>query len=321
VRSSKDLPHPPTRTALGHIPHDADLSRTSNYLVHSPHTPLAEAYRRLRTNLQFLDASRPLRTFVVTSTLPGEGKSTTAVNLALVMAEKGSHVLLVDADLRSPSIADLCGLEGAAGLSAVLIHEAAIEDVAQPWQVAGLDVIAAGQVPPNPSQLVESHAMEEFIGRALELYDLVILDTPPLLAVTDGAVLARRTDGALVVARSRAVKQPDLAESLASLDAVGSHVLGVLVNDVRDNRADRHYGYGTSKPARGHESVRHLRRRPVARVAHVEQGTSLWPAEMPRHSASSAVPARGDAPDGADEQIDHDGPRSVQETGLRTTED
>ncbi|MCV2395820.1 polysaccharide biosynthesis tyrosine autokinase [Actinotalea sp. M2MS4P-6] len=278
VRTQRDIPQIPSRTVLGQVPQDSALRRDSLAVATSPHSPLAESYRRLRTNLQFLDASRPLRCVVVTSSLPGEGKSTTAINLALVMAEKGAKVLLVDADMRSPSVADLCGLEGSAGLSGVLIHEAELGDVVQPWQVHGLDVIAAGQIPPNPGQLVESTAMENFLHEAQERYDMVILDTAPLLAVTDAAILAHRTDGAIVVARSKRVRRPDLAEALASLDAVGAHVLGVLLNGAQGYRGDLKYGYGQTSG----RSKRRFRRlstvRPMASHKHVApQLTPLGP--------------------------------------------
>ncbi|HEY3438702.1 MAG TPA: polysaccharide biosynthesis tyrosine autokinase [Actinotalea sp.] len=249
VRTATDLPMAPARTILGQVPHDRSLARRPRAVLDHPHSPIAESYRRLRTNLQFLDASRRLRSFVITSSVPGEGKSTTSVNLALVMAEKGMRVLLVDADLRSPSIADICGLEGGAGLSAVLIHEAVIDDVAQPWGVPGLHVMTAGQIPPNPTQLIDSESMTEFLRAAGAQYDMVILDTPPLLAVTDAAVLAHLTDGALLVVGSRKVKKPDLQEALDSLDAASASVLGILVNGVARRRKDVRYGYGQT-PAR-----------------------------------------------------------------------
>ncbi len=249
VRTAKDLPTSPARATLGQIPRAKTLHRHPLAIVDDRHSLLAESYRRLRTNLQFLDASRKLRSLVVTSTVPGEGKSTTSINLALIMAENGARVLLVDADLRSPSIARICGLEGAAGLSAVLINEAEVDDVVQPWGAPGLDVLTAGLVPPNPSQLLESEAMRALLKQVRAAYDLVIVDTAPLLAVTDGAILARETDGAVVVARSRKVKRPELAEALASLDSVGATCLGLLVNSVPTSRSDSRYGYGR-QPAR-----------------------------------------------------------------------
>ena len=266
VRTADDLPRSPARAMLGQIPHDRSLSRRPRALLDEPHSPLAESYRRLRTNLQFVDASSPLRSLVVTSSVPGEGKSTTAVNLALVMAETGSRVLLVDADLRSPSVADICGLEGGAGLSAILIRDAEPEDVAQPWGTPGLDVITAGQIPPNPSQLIDSDAMGTFLKTVAEQYDFVILDTAPLLAVTDAAVLARRTDGAIVVARSRKVRRPLLAEALASLDSAGATCLGLVINGRPVPRSELKYGYG-SQPGRHARRLRRLRRRRSAAAA------------------------------------------------------
>lgn len=244
VRTTKDLPTNPPRAVLGQIPFDPALSKRQLALLDDAHSPLAESYRRLRTNLQFLDASKPLRSLVVTSALAGEGKSTTTVNLALVMAEKGARVLLVDADLRSPSVAGICGIEGEVGLSSILSGGAAVEDVVQPWGVPGLDVIVAGRIPPNPSQLVDSQAMDDFLASATDQYDLVIIDTAPLLALTDAAVLTRRTDGALVIARSRKVRRPDLVEALASLDAAGAVCLGLLVNGVPAKQSELRYGYG-----------------------------------------------------------------------------
>ena len=274
VRTADDLPRNPARPLLGQIPYDRVLLRRPRALLEDAHSPLAESYRRLRTNLQFLDASTPLRSFVVTSSVPGEGKSTTAVNLALVMAETGSRVLLVDADLRSPSIAEICGLEGGAGLSAILIREAEPQDVAQPWGIPGLDVITAGQIPPNPSQLIDSDAMVTFLRAAVEQYDLVIVDTAPLLAVTDAAVLARRTDGAVVVARSRQVRRPVLAEALASLDSAGATCLGMVVNGRPVARSELRYGYG-GLPARRSRGLRRLGRRRPAVGLPVQTAVSL----------------------------------------------
>lgn len=251
IRTAKDLPSSPSRVSLGQIPFDPALRRRALSLLDAPHSLLAESYRRLRTNLQFLDASRPLRSLVVTSSVVGEGKSTTTVNLALIMAEKGARVLLVDADLRSPSIARICGIEPEVGLSTVLIREAKLDEVAQPWGAPGLDVIVAGRIPPNPSQLIDSPAMDDFLKSATERYDLVILDTAPLLALTDAVVLSRRTDGALVVARSRKIRRPVLVDALASLDAAGAVCLGVLVNGVPATRSQLRFKYGEKHAAAG----------------------------------------------------------------------
>lgn len=294
VRTAKDLPRSPARSILGQIPHDRVLSRRPRAVLDDPHSPLAESYRRLRTNLQFLDASTPLRSLVVTSSVKGEGKSTTAVNLALVMAEAGSRVLLVDADLRSPSVADICGLEGSAGLSAILVRSAEPADVAQAWGVPGLHVITAGQIPPNPSQLLGSDRMVTFLEAAVEEYDLVIIDTAPLLAVTDAAVLARRTDGAIVVARSRKVRRPVLAEALASLDSAGALCLGLVVNSRPVPRSELRYGYGATPGRRSHR----LRRRRHTQAAAMEP--SVEPsAESHDDNPEPTDPHATDSPDRA----------------------
>jgi len=244
LRSAKDFPKP-ERPVLGQIAYDRRLRKLGpRAILANRHGGLAEAYRRLRTNLQFVNASVPVGTVLVTSSVPGEGKSTTAVSLALAMAEKRKRVLLVDADLRRPSVARLCGLEGAVGLSTILVGEATIADVAHPWGLDSLDVIPAGAIPPNPSQLVDSDAMERFLSAASTDYDFVILDTPPVLSLTDAAVLAKRTDGTIVVAGCRKVRRAQLVETLGTLDAIGVNIVGLVANGVRQRGHDRLYGYG-----------------------------------------------------------------------------
>lgn len=286
IRTVTDLPIAPARVRLGQIPLDRSLTKHPRVLISDPHGPLAESYRRIRTNLQFLDSSKPLRSIVISSSVPGEGKSTTSVNIALTMAEKRKRVLLVDTDLRSPSIARICGIEGAAGLSAVLSHQADIEDIVQPWGAPGLHVITAGQIPPNPSQLIDSDAMDAFLHEAGQAYDLVILDTAPLLAVTDAAILARKTDGAVIVARSRKVRRPVLAEALASLDGVDATCLGILVNGVPTSRSDLRYGYGHARYKRSGR-LRRLRKT----RARDRSGAPLAPVVLGRTQETDALAA------------------------------
>jgi capsular exopolysaccharide synthesis family protein len=246
VRTAADFPGPIERAVLGQIPFDRRLpGQPGRAIGADPRGALAESYRRLRTNLQFVDASEHVRSFVVTSSIPSEGKSTTALNLAFALAEKHQRVLLVDADLRRPSIARWCGLEEAAGLSTVLVGEATLDEVAVPWGTEGLSVIPAGSLPPNPSQLVDSDAMVHFLEAARMAYDIVVIDTPPVLAVADASILARRTDGAVVVAGSRKVRRAQLLETLESLDTIGAKVIGLVESGVRMRGHDRLYGYGS----------------------------------------------------------------------------
>lgn len=238
IRTAKDLPAGNDLAVLGTVPQIRNGTA-------DPHL-MAESYRRVQTNLQFLDVGAPVRSFVVTSSVPDEGKTTTAIGLAHALAERGSRVLLVDADLRRPSLADRLGLEGAAGLSTVLIGRADLEDVVQQVGPPRFAVLTAGDLPPNPGRLIEAESMEQLVRQARANYDVVIFDVPPLLPVTDGALLARRTQGAVVVARARKVRRAQLHDALASLDAIGATCLGLIATGVspKDHDFDTYGGYG-----------------------------------------------------------------------------
>ncbi|MGO1174266.1 MAG: polysaccharide biosynthesis tyrosine autokinase, partial [Actinomycetaceae bacterium] len=226
-----------------------DHAERDRVFVHSaPHGPPAEAIRRLRTNLQFVDLGDGPSSMVVTSSLPGEGKSTTAINLAASLADTGARVLLIDADLRRPSVADYLGLEGGVGLTTVLIGRASLEDVVQPWRDSSLDVLPTGQIPPNPSELLGSTAMKELLDEATSRYDAVLLDSPPILPVTDATVLSGLTGGTLVVAGAGQIHRGQLADSLESLQAVETRVLGVVLNRVSRAGSRYSYAYDTYEP-------------------------------------------------------------------------
>ena len=292
VRTLKDLPTEPERAVLGSIPQDKAIRKHgARAVLIYPHAPLAEAYRRVRTNLQFLNVAAPVRVVVISSAVPNEGKSMTSINLALTMAEQGKRVLLVDADMRRASIAMECGLEGSAGLSTVLVGEASLEDVVQPWGSAQLDVITAGATPPNPGHLIESEAMIRFLGAAREAYDFVIVDAPPMLAVTDAAVLGRQADGVIVVAGSTKVRRHELADALASLDSIEVVCLGIVLNKVRTGRASG-YSYNYTYSTRSKRS-RRRRRRAVPQASAAARLAALAAAEQ---AAEQAVPTPGDSP-------------------------
>lgn len=226
---------------------DHEAKRRPLIVSADPRNPLAEAYRALRTNLQFVDLGPGNGSFVVTSAMPSEGKTTSTANLAIALAETGARVVLIDADLRRPRIADVMGIENAAGLTDLLIGRAEVHDVVQPWGRTKLDVLPAGLVPPNPSELLGSAAMQALLGLLTEQYDHVLLDAPPLLPVTDAAVLATMTSGAVVVTSARSSRTPQLRAALDRLDRVGASVLGVVVSMVAF-RGRRGYGdaYGSA---------------------------------------------------------------------------
>src|SRR5690625_3307256 len=207
----------------------------------------AEAIRRLRTNLQFVDFGDRPSSIVVTSSVPAEGKTTTAINLAASLADAGARVILVDADLRRPNIAKYMGFEGRVGLTTVLIGRAKVEDVAQPWQGTSLDVLPSGQVPPNPSELLGSRAMSRLLTELASTYDVIVLDSPPLLPVTDAAILSKMVGGALVVAGADGLHKKQLRASLDALEKVDAHVLGIVLNKVQRKERDRYaYEYYSS---------------------------------------------------------------------------
>ena len=213
--------------------------------------PLAapsEAVRRLRTNLQFIDIGHRSKSLVISSSIPGEGKSTIAINLAVSLADAGARVILVDADLRRPSIAEYLGIEGGVGLTTVLIGRAEVEDVVQPFGKTSLDLLPSGQIPPNPSELLGSVAMADLLERLSGSYDMVLLDSPPLLPVTDGVVLSNLAGGALVVVGVDRIHRPQLQQSLESLETAGAHVFGIVMNKIARREAAT-YGYGSGYAA------------------------------------------------------------------------
>ena len=204
-----------------------------------------ESFRQLRTNLQFADVDNPVRVIVVTSSLPSDGKSSTATNLAVSFADAGQRVLLVEADLRRPRVAQYLGLEGSVGLTNVLAGQVAVEDVLQSWGRGGLTVLPSGAIPPNPSELLGSATMLELLDSLRASFDMIILDTPPLLPVTDGAVVARHADGAVVVVRHGHSTKAQLSASVKALAAVDARLLGCVLNMVPLKGPDGYgYGYG-----------------------------------------------------------------------------
>lgn len=208
------------------------------------HAPRAEAFRVLRTNLQFVDVDNPNKVFTISSSIPSEGKTSTALNLAIALAQAGSRTLLIDADLRRPRVHERLGLEGAVGLTTALVGRIKVHDAIQKHAPSGLDFLASGAMPPNPAELLQSHAMAEMLKTLSDEYDVIILDAPPLLPVTDAALLAAQSDGALVVVRHGHTNRDQLALSVERLRAVDARPLGVVMNMVPVRRRGGSYGYG-----------------------------------------------------------------------------
>ncbi|HET9873720.1 MAG TPA: polysaccharide biosynthesis tyrosine autokinase, partial [Propionibacteriaceae bacterium] len=252
IRNDQDVHAVTDSAVLGVIPFDAGAPSHPVVMHDDALGARSEAVRRLRTNLQFVDVAERSKSIVITSSIPGEGKSTTALNLAVSLADAGLKVILVDADLRRPSVAEYLGLEGSVGLTTVLIGRAEIGDVVQPWQQTSLDILPAGQVPPNPSELLGSKAMGALLQSLTETYDMVLLDSPPLLPVTDAAVLSKFAGGTLVVVGADRIHRPQLRDALESLTTVGANVQGLVLNKAarRDTTAYVYdSGYAPDKAA------------------------------------------------------------------------
>jgi capsular exopolysaccharide synthesis family protein len=230
IGSEADVRHVTHAPLLGGIAFDHDAVRRPLLTQAAATSQRAETFRQLRTNLQFANVSGRAQTILVTSSLPGEGKSTTAMNLAISLAQAGQSVCLVDADLRRPAIAQYLGLDRNVGLTTALVGEIDVEDVLQHWGDDRLSVLASGQVPPNPSELLGSDEMKALITRLESIFDSVIIDAPPLLPVTDAAVLSRHVGGVVAVIGANKLKQQDLRKSLEALKMVNATLLGIVLN-------------------------------------------------------------------------------------------
>jgi tyrosine-protein kinase len=255
IRGERDVKDATDETVIGGIMYDADSSKRPLIVQSEPHGPRSEAFRALRTNLQFIDAATHPRSMTFTSSLPGEGKTTTTANLAISMAAGGSRVCVVEGDLRRPRMLRYMGMEGSVGLTNVLIGQAELADVLQPFGESNIQVLGAGQIPPNPSELLGSEAMARTVRELEAMFDYVIIDAPPLLPVTDAAVLSTITGGVVVVVGCDIVHKEQLNRGLESLRAVNGNVLGLVVNRIptRGADAESYYyseGYAPQAPER-----------------------------------------------------------------------
>lgn len=244
---------------LGILPQSEDLGSEKGDARRVKAFHERESLRKLRTNLRFVDVDHQPRSIVVTSANQGEGKSTVASNLATVLAESGEQVVLIDADLRRSAVARALDVDGSVGLTQVLAGTISLADALQPTETPGLEVLVAGEVPPNPSELLGSHRMEALIAE-LSATKFVILDAPPLLPVTDATLLTRSADGAVLVVAAGKTHKEQLERAAASLRAVDGKVLGAILNQVSTRKVDRirygdvEYGYTKSYSADAYEA-------------------------------------------------------------------
>ncbi|MFC5727426.1 MULTISPECIES: polysaccharide biosynthesis tyrosine autokinase [Nocardioides] len=202
-----------------------------------------EAFRLLRTNLQFIDLDHQPRSLVITSAVPGEGKTMTSTNLALALAQTGRNTLIIDADLRRPRVASTLGLDPAIGLTTALVGKTEIHDAIQVHEASGLHVLASGAKPPNPTEILQSKITQDLIRRLRSSYDMVIIDAPPLLPVADASVLAKLADGVIIVVRHGRTTKDQVNEAIKRLNQVGARLYGVVVNMVAKRAVGSYYYY------------------------------------------------------------------------------
>lgn len=206
-------------------------------------SPISEAYRAVRTNLQFAGVGKTMKCISFTSSTPSEGKSTTISNIALAIAQDNKKVLLIDADMRKPVQHQIFGLFNK-GLSNCIAMDMPLEEAIQPSEHPNLDILASGPVPPNPSELLGSQRMEDLLQKVTQIYDYVLIDMPPVLAVTDAAVLSSKVDGVVFVVKSGKISPDEAKLAKTRLEQAGANILGAVLNAVPQRHSGYGYGYG-----------------------------------------------------------------------------
>lgn len=210
----------------------------------SSRSPVSEQYKTIRTNIQFSSLDQQIRSIVVTSSGPAEGKSTTAANLAVVFAQQGKKVLLMDGDMRKPTVHYTFQLPNLTGLTNVLSKQTEFANAIKKTEVENLSVLVTGPIPPNPAELLGSQSMDKLMEDLYDAYEVILIDTPPVLAVTDAQILANKCDGTILVVNSgrthvdAAVKAKDL------LETVNAKLLGVVLNQKKMSDSNYYYYYG-----------------------------------------------------------------------------
>jgi capsular exopolysaccharide synthesis family protein len=220
------------------------MSYLNSLIVHTdPKSPVAESYRVLRTNIQFTSVDKPIKTMVVTSSGPGEGKTTTIANLAIAFAQSGSKVLLIDADLRKPRIHKVFHVPNDVGMTTILAQRVEYTDCLTRSVVDNLYILASGPIPPNPSELLSSQAMKKFIDSLKNDFDIILIDAPPIGVVTDSAILSTITDGTILVVSSGQVEAEAVQRSKELLVRVNANLLGVVLNKITKENQGSAYNY------------------------------------------------------------------------------
>lgn len=213
-------------------------------IVHNePKSPISEAYRGVRTNLQFANVDHSFKSIMVTSSTAGEGKTTTLCNVAATLADSGYKVIIIDCDLRKPRIHKFFGISNHAGITDILLKGTSYEDYLHNSFHKNISIIPSGNIPTNPSELLNSTAMRKFIDRLKENYDYIFIDTPPVVPVTDAVIMSTYIDRVILVCASGSLEIDMAKKAKESLDRVGANILGVVLNKIPVNASKYQYYY------------------------------------------------------------------------------
>ncbi|MFI5426812.1 polysaccharide biosynthesis tyrosine autokinase [Aeromicrobium sp. UC242_57] len=243
IRTPAELEEVSGAPVLGAVAYDRTATQTPLITALGTHHPRYEAVRILRTNLQFLDIDRDNKVITITSSVAGEGKTTTATNLAIALAQTGTQVALVEGDLRRPRVSEYLGIEKTVGLTTVLVGRVDLDAALQQTSTPGLDVLASGALPPNPSEILQTNAMKVLVSELRQRFDVVLIDAPPLLPVTDASLLASISDGAILVVRHGETGREAVRAAAGRLQAVGARLLGTVLS-MSPAKELTGYGYG-----------------------------------------------------------------------------
>lgn len=210
----------------------------------NPKSPISEQYRTIRTNIEFSMVDQQLKTLVCTSASPSEGKSTTISNLAVTFAQQGKKILFVDADLRKPTAHYTFQVENQVGLTSVLTKKEKLSKAVLSTDMENLSILPSGPIPPNPSELLGSKAMQDLIAEMSEYFDMVLFDAPPVLAVADAQILGNQCDGVLLVVKSKQTEKEAIVKAKGLLDQANIHIIGTVLNGIEQTETNYYYYYG-----------------------------------------------------------------------------
>lgn len=304
VRTKEQVDTTARLNHLGSISFDRDSRRNPIAIAAHPFSSRSEEYRQLRGSLRFLSPGVDHKVFVISSSVPSEGKSSTAANLAAVLAAAGESVCLVEADLRRPSLGGLLDLEGDVGLSTVLSGDASLAEVTQEWGEHGLKVILSGALPPNPSELLESARAAETFAAISQAYSVVIVDSPPINAVADAAALSKLLGGVVLVVRAKQVQVRELRRAVEQLAAVDVHIHGFVLNGAVGLHRNRGYYRNGINPVTPSSTEHGPDSGPVEQPAEQGDGSEADPAAITPVPDVDLAPAEPDLdPDPANDGV------------------